>query len=70
MAHAENIHGLDERVSIPSIRRVTKTIARFIADWCGTPAGLTPAGRDVFEFDPARPAPNFMGSALSPPAAE
>ena len=33
---AENIHGLDERVSIPSIRRVTKTIARFIADWCGT----------------------------------
>ena len=32
----ENIHGLDERVSIPSIRRVTKTIARFIDDWCGT----------------------------------
>ena len=33
---AKNIHGVDERVSIPSIRRVTKTIARFIADWCGT----------------------------------
>ena len=33
---AENIHGLDERVSIPSIRRATKTITQFVADWCGT----------------------------------
>ncbi len=32
---AENIHGFDERVSLDSCRRVTKAIARFIADWCG-----------------------------------
>lgn len=33
---AENIHGIDERVSLASIRRVTKTLALFAADWCGT----------------------------------
>jgi acetylornithine deacetylase len=33
---SENIHGFDERVSLESLRRVTKTIAAFIADWCGT----------------------------------
>ena len=33
---AEDIQGLDERVSIPSIRRATKTITQFVADWCGT----------------------------------
>lgn len=33
---SENIHGFDERVSLESVRRVTKTIALFIADWCGT----------------------------------
>lgn len=32
---AENIHGYDERVSLSSIRRVTKTIALFVAEWCG-----------------------------------
>ncbi|HET8727798.1 MAG TPA: ArgE/DapE family deacylase [Alphaproteobacteria bacterium] len=32
---AENIHGIDERVSLPSLRRVTKTIALFAAHWCG-----------------------------------
>ena len=32
---AENIHGFDERVNLESCRRVTKTIALFIADWCG-----------------------------------
>ncbi len=32
---AENIHGIDERVSLPSLRRVTKTLALFAADWCG-----------------------------------
>ena len=32
---SENIHGFDERVSLESTRRVTKTIAAFIADWCG-----------------------------------
>lgn len=33
---AENIHGIDERVSLSSLRRVTKTLALFTADWCGT----------------------------------
>lgn len=33
---AENIHGIDERVSIASINRVTKTLALFALDWCGT----------------------------------
>lgn len=33
---AESIHGFDERVEIESIRRVTQTIALFIAQWCGT----------------------------------
>lgn len=32
---AENIHGIDERVSLTSLRRVTKTLALFAADWCG-----------------------------------
>ena len=29
------IHGFDERVSIESIRKVTQSVALFIADWCG-----------------------------------
>ena len=33
--YSENIHGYDERVSLDSIRRVTKTLALFIANWCG-----------------------------------
>lgn len=32
----ENIHGIDERVSLSSLKRVTKTLALFTADWCGT----------------------------------
>ncbi|UCE31321.1 MAG: ArgE/DapE family deacylase [Burkholderiales bacterium] len=32
---AENIHAFDERVNLESVRRVTQTIALFIADWCG-----------------------------------
>jgi acetylornithine deacetylase len=32
---SENIHGVDERVSLASLRRVTATMALFIADWCG-----------------------------------
>lgn len=32
---AENIHAVDERVSLSSLRRVTKTIALFAAEWCG-----------------------------------
>jgi acetylornithine deacetylase len=30
-----NIHGIDEAVEIESVRRVTRTIALFIARWCG-----------------------------------
>ena len=33
---SRNIHGADECVSIASVRRVTTTMALFIADWCGT----------------------------------
>lgn len=32
---SEAIHGFDERVHVESVRRVTKTIALFIAEWCG-----------------------------------
>jgi acetylornithine deacetylase len=32
--YSENIHGFDERVSLNSVRKITKTIALFIADWC------------------------------------
>ena len=32
---AENIHAIDERISLPSLRRVTKAIALFAASWCG-----------------------------------
>jgi acetylornithine deacetylase len=31
----ENIHAVDERVSLASLKRVTKTIALFAAAWCG-----------------------------------
>lgn len=32
---AEAIHGFNERLNIESMRRVTKSIALFIAEWCG-----------------------------------
>jgi len=32
---SENAHGIDERVSLASLRRVTKVMALFIAGWCG-----------------------------------
>ncbi|SIO87909.1 Acetylornithine deacetylase [Nocardiopsis sp. JB363] len=32
---SEAIHGYDERVDIESVRRITKSIALFIAQWCG-----------------------------------
>jgi len=32
---AEDYHGFDERVHLDSLRKVTRTIALFIADWCG-----------------------------------
>jgi acetylornithine deacetylase len=33
--YSENIHGFDERVSLASVKRVTGSIALFIAEWCG-----------------------------------
>ncbi|WP_299811613.1 ArgE/DapE family deacylase [uncultured Roseibium sp.] len=30
-----NIHGIDECVNLPSLKRVTRTIALFTAQWCG-----------------------------------
>ena len=30
-----NIHGIDECVNLPSLLRVTRTIALFTARWCG-----------------------------------
>jgi acetylornithine deacetylase len=32
---AENEHGVDERVHVPSITTTAQAIALFIADWCG-----------------------------------
>ena len=32
---SESIHGFDERVSVESVRRITQSIALFIAGWCG-----------------------------------
>ena len=43
---SENIHGFDERVSLSSLRRVTGTIALFIAEWCGLEAVEGVAGSD------------------------
>ena len=34
-ANAEAMHGFNERVEIESLRKTTKTIALFVADWCG-----------------------------------
>lgn len=33
---SRNIHGFDEYVSLESVRSVTKAMALFIAEWCGT----------------------------------
>ena len=33
--HSRNIHGIDEAVDLASVKRITKTIALFIATWCG-----------------------------------
>jgi acetylornithine deacetylase len=32
---AENEHGVDERVHLPSVTATAQAIALFIADWCG-----------------------------------
>jgi acetylornithine deacetylase len=36
---AENEHGVDERVHLPSVTATAQAIALFIADWCGVIAG-------------------------------
>ncbi len=36
--NSRNIHGFDERVELESMRRVTQSIALFVADWCGLEA--------------------------------
>lgn len=41
----ERSHGFDERVSLASVREVTKTMALFIAEWCGVEPIEAPAGR-------------------------
>jgi acetylornithine deacetylase len=33
---SRNIHGIDECVSLESVRKITQTMALFIAEWCGT----------------------------------
>lgn len=35
---AERLHAVDERVSLSSLRETTKTIALFVAEWCGVRA--------------------------------
>lgn len=40
---SEAIHGFDERVSVESVRRITKSIALFIATWCGIDEGPSQA---------------------------
>jgi len=32
---SENIHAFDERVSLASLKRITGTMALFVAEWCG-----------------------------------
>ena len=33
--YAENIHGFNERVNLESVRKITQSIALFVAEWCG-----------------------------------
>ena len=33
---SQGIHAFDERVSLASVKRITGTIALFVAEWCGT----------------------------------
>ena len=40
--YSENIHGIDERVSLSSVKRITASIALFVADWCGLEASGKP----------------------------
>ena len=33
---ASTIHGIDESVSLESFKQVTRVLAVFLAEWCGT----------------------------------
>lgn len=33
--YSDNVHGFDERVRLSSVKQVTRSIALFIAEWCG-----------------------------------
>ncbi|WP_022894594.1 ArgE/DapE family deacylase [Agromyces subbeticus] len=47
---SEAIHGYDERVDVESVRRITKSIALFIAEWCGvTPIEASPGQNALAE---------------------
>jgi acetylornithine deacetylase len=35
---SKNIHGFDECVSLASLKRITGTMALFVAEWCGVEA--------------------------------
>jgi acetylornithine deacetylase len=35
---SRNIHGIDEAVDLASVKRISKTIALFVARWCGIAA--------------------------------
>jgi acetylornithine deacetylase len=37
--HAESIHSVDERVSLPSVLQTAQALALFIDDWCGVERG-------------------------------
>ena len=37
--HAESIHSVDERVSLPSVLQTAQALALFIDDWCGLERG-------------------------------
>jgi acetylornithine deacetylase len=40
---SKNIHGFDECVSLSSVKSITKAMALFIAEWCGTEPLAEPA---------------------------
>ncbi|MGA8719354.1 MAG: M20/M25/M40 family metallo-hydrolase, partial [Solirubrobacteraceae bacterium] len=37
--HAESIHSVDERVSLPSVLQTAQALALFIDGWCGLARG-------------------------------
>ncbi|ALM54315.1 ArgE/DapE family deacylase [Halomonas huangheensis] len=43
---SKDIHGFDERVHLESLKLITKTIALFIAQWCGVQESNNTAGND------------------------